>query len=141
MTGPTARLAPIGSIGMTEAEWVRIGRWRRRHPMAELLGMVVNELGTHLAEAEWTHGWFAMDTVRLEWAGGPSIAAVLEVLLPVDVDGELYGVPGLRVSDPGEPGYATLRWLPAPPTRVHITRLPGRRRGSAAGADRRLTRR
>lgn len=106
---------------MAEMEWARLAR--RRTPVNELLGLVMNQLGTELGEAEWTHGWHGLGMARLEWAAGPSVATVVDLLLPACVDGELHGIPGLRLKE-AEEGYADLRWLAAPPTRLYITRLP-----------------
>ncbi|KQC35057.1 hypothetical protein [Frankia sp. ACN1ag] len=108
--------------GMTELEWGRVAR--RRTPVVELLGLVVNQLGTELGEAEWTHGWIGLGgTARFEWASGPLLTEVLDVLLPATYDGELDGIPGLRMTE-AETNWAILRWLPAPPTRLYLTRLP-----------------
>lgn len=113
---------PIGGF-MTEIEWSRLGRYRT--PATELLGLATEQLRSSLWASDWTDGWSTGDTARFEWAGGLAIPEVIELLLPAVADGELSGVPGLRLHDRGE-NWATLRWLPLPPTRLHLTRLPAR---------------
>ncbi len=121
----TVPFTVIATPHMTEVEWARVGRERSR-PVVELLGLVVDRLGTYLAEAEWTHGWIGLgSTARYEWAGGPSLAYVVELLLPTVAEGEVAGVPGLRQGEVRERS-ATLRWLPAAPTELHLTWLPAR---------------
>lgn len=113
----------LGGVFMSELEWSRLGR--SRNPVTELLGLVTEQLRSSLWSSDWTDGWSAGDTARFEWAGGLTIPDVLERLLPVVVDGELYGIPGLRLYERGE-SSASLQWLPIPPTRLHLTRLPVR---------------
>lgn len=117
---------------MTELE---ASKWKcgRGNLAAVLLGLVVDGLGTFLAKADWTHGWIGVgDTVRLEWAGGPTVAAVIDYLMPAVFEGELCGIPGLRRGRVEE-SSATLIWLAASPTRLHLTWLPAPGSAAAAG--------
>jgi hypothetical protein len=115
---------PFAGVGMTPAERAWLHRWRT--PVRQLLGGVDDRLTGELgAWADWTHSWVGLGGVaRFEWAGGPPVAAVVDLLLPhVDEDGEPRGVPGLRLRQIDETA-ATLYWLAAPETSLYITRLP-----------------
>jgi hypothetical protein len=101
---------------MTTLEWARLAILR--NPVTELLGMILDRIGTELGHADWIHGWtgFARESARFEWAGEPAVIDVLNLLLPTiadpDCPDELYGIPGLRLVEKAE-NSATLHWLPA----------------------------
>lgn len=113
------RPGPISASMPTEAEWARLGR--RRTPVLELLGMVTEQVRSELGNARWTDGWCTGNGARFEWKGGPSVADVLEMLLPVEYDGEISGIPGLRLQETTA-ASAMLYWLPTS-TSLYLTRL------------------
>lgn len=123
---PEAASSPLCGPFMSEAEWSSFGR--DRTPANELLGLVTAELRTSLGSSDWTDGWTAGTTARFEWAGGPTLTHVLELLLPTLSDGTLLGVAGLRLHE-REENWAIIHWLPMRPTRLYLTRLPARELG------------
>lgn len=117
-------LTMIAGDRMTELE---SRRWTRDcSGPAVLLGLAVDGVGSSLSEADWIAGWVgAGDIARLEWAGGPTVDHIIDLLMPTVTKGEVYGIPGLR-RERVEESSATLNFLAAPPTRLHLTRLPSR---------------
>lgn len=92
-----------------------------------LAGEVITTLRTHLfnrPSATWLDMWLSSPTcVRLEWNSGPSIAAVVRLLAAKEGDGEISGVPGLRMRSSSDV-HALMDWYGGEvPVELSLTRL------------------
>ncbi|WP_328988864.1 hypothetical protein OG394_21810 [Kribbella sp. NBC_01245] len=96
-------------------------------PAATLLGQVAENLRTSLFTddpAEWVDMWQTHShAARLEWSGGPELAVVLSQLAAKDYEGEIEGVPGLRMRR-SDSSYGEMVWLGSDqPVALHLSRV------------------
>lgn len=95
-------------------------------PAATLLGAVSMSLRTMLFgedPAGWVDMWQARaDLARVEWMDGPELAEVVAHLAAKDYEGQIEGVPGLRITSCDDHS-AKLLWLgSAAPVELQLTR-------------------
>jgi len=95
-------------------------------PAATLLGAASMILRTTLFSedpAGWVDMWQARpDLARIEWSDGPELADVVAHLAAKDYEGQIEGVPGLRITSYDDRS-AKMLWLgAATPVVLHLTR-------------------
>ncbi len=95
-------------------------------PAATLLGAVSMILRTTLfadEPAAWVDMWQARpDFARIEWLDGPELSDVVALLAAKDYEGQIEGVPGLRIGSCND-HTAKMHWLgSAVPVELQLTR-------------------
>ncbi|GAA0596535.1 hypothetical protein HPO96_30225 [Kribbella sandramycini] len=99
---------------------------RTATPAATLLGAVSMILRTTLFSADpaaWVDMWQARpDLARIEWMDGPELSEVVAHLAAKDYEGQIEGVPGLRITSCND-HTADMLWLgAATPVELQLTR-------------------